>query len=153
MGRIAESLTRCKVIGLDTPVFLHPFESHPAYFLLTKELLDRIEHGHWEGMTSMIMLMETTVHPLRQLGWEDVARKYEILLVNFPHPTFAAIDHAAALLAAQLRAQFQVRPPDALQVAAALVHGAQAFVTNDKRLDSLSSLVRVVLLDDVLESR
>jgi hypothetical protein len=109
MGRIAERLTHCKIIGLDTPVFLYHFESHPAYFPLTKELLDGIECERWEGMTSMITLMETTVHPW-QLGREYVVRKYEALLVDFPHLTFAAIDREVARLAAQLRARFQVRP-------------------------------------------
>jgi predicted nucleic acid-binding protein len=152
MGRIAESLTGCKVIGLDTPVFLYHFESHLDYSPLTKELLDGIERGRWEGVTSMITLMETTVHPW-QVGREDVARKYEALLVNFPHLTFAVVDREVVRTAAQLRARFQVRPPDSLQVAAALVHEAQAFVTNDKHLERLGSLIRVVMLDDMLKGR
>ena len=151
MGRIAESLTGCKVIGLDTPVFLYHFESHPDYSPLTRELLDGIERGKWEGVTSMITLMETTVHPW-QAGREDVARKYEALLVNFPHLIFAPVDREVARIAAQLRARFQLRPPDALQAAAALVHGAQAFVTNERHLERIGSLLKVVILDDLLKS-
>jgi predicted nucleic acid-binding protein len=152
MGRIAENLTGCKVVGLDTPVFHYHFESHPDYSPLTKELLDGAERGRWEGVTSIITLMETTVHPWHA-GREDVARKYEALLVNFPHLTFAPVDREVACTAAQLRARFQVQPPDALQVAAALVHGAQTFVTNDKHLEWLGSLLRIVLLDAVLKGR
>jgi len=150
MGRIAKSLTGCKLVGVDTPVFLYHFEDHPVYRSLTHELLDGIERGRWEGVTSMITLMETTVHPWRA-GMEAVARKYEALLINFPHLTFVEIDRETARLAAQLRARFEIRPPDALQVAAALVSGAQAFVTNDKRLERLGELLKVVVLEKLLE--
>ena len=152
MGRITESLTGCGMIGVDTPVFIYHFEEHPDYALLTKEVLEGIERGRWEGVTSMITLMETTVHPWR-LGREEVARKYEALLLNFPHLTFAVIDREIARSAAQLRARFDVRPPDALQVAAALVRGAQAFVTNDKRLRKLEPLLKIIVLQDLLEGK
>jgi len=149
MGRVARRLTGCKIVGLDTPVFLYHLENNPGYSDLTQELLDGIERGRWEGITSAITLMEVTVHPW-QLEREEVARKYEALLVSFPHLSIAPIDREAARLAAQLRARFGLRPPDALQAAAVLTRGAQAFVTNDKRLKRLDPLIKVIVLEDLL---
>jgi predicted nucleic acid-binding protein len=151
MGKLTRSLSNCRVIGLDTPVFIYHLEKHETYARLTSELLGGIEDGLWEGVTSMITLMEITVHPWRARR-EEVARQYEALLLNFPHLTFAVVDREIARLAAQLRARFDVRPPDALQVAAALARGAPAFVTNDRRLKHLTPLIRIVLLEDFLSS-
>lgn len=46
-----------------------------------------------------------------------------------------------------IRAQYGIRVPDALQVAAALEMGATVFVTNDRRLSKLNELA-VIVLDD-----
>jgi predicted nucleic acid-binding protein len=54
--------------------------------------------------------------------------------------------------AAQLRARYRLRPADALQVATALVHGATAFVTNDRSLTRLRPALDVVLLDEFVPS-
>jgi RecA-family ATPase len=50
--------------------------------------------------------------------------------------------------AAQLRARYRLRPADALQMATALVHGATAFVTNDRQLTRLAPVLDIITLDD-----
>jgi predicted nucleic acid-binding protein len=91
--------------------------------------------------------MQINVHPWR-VGREDVARKYETLLMNFPNLEVVDIDRDAARIAAQLRARFDIRPPDALQVAASLSMGARSFITNDHRLSVLGALTEIIVLDD-----
>jgi predicted nucleic acid-binding protein len=77
-----------------------------------------------------------------------VAREYEALLVHFPNLTLADVTRDVARRAAQLRARYRVRPADALQAATALVHGATAFVTNDRRLVRLEPVLDVIVLED-----
>jgi predicted nucleic acid-binding protein len=60
------------------------------------------------------------------------------------------VDLEVARRAADLRAGYRLRPPDAIQLAAALFHGATAFVTNDKKLKQVNEL-KVLTLDDWLE--
>ena len=110
-----------------------------------------MENGKWHGVTSPITLMEINVHPW-QMGREDVARKYEALLINFPNLDIVNIDRDVARFAAQLRARFSLRPPDALQVAAALVSGAKGYLTNDRRLSNLYKLIDVIVLEDFITS-
>ena len=92
--------------------------------------------------------MEMTVRPW-QLQRPAVAREYEALLAHFPQLVLVDITRETARRAAQLRAAHRLRPADALQVAAALLHGATAFVGNDRQLLPLGSLVDVVLLDEL----
>ena len=110
-----------------------------------------MENGKWQGVTSTITLMEINVHPWR-VGREDVARKYETLLMNFPNLEIVNIDRDVARIAAQLRARFDIRPPDALQVAASLVAGGRGFLTNDRRLTGLQSFTEIIVLDDYLDA-
>jgi predicted nucleic acid-binding protein len=149
MDRIVRKLAAHPVVGLDTSIFIYHFEAHPRYQPLSAAILDGVERGKWRAVTSAITLMELTVQPWR-LGREDVARKYEALLAHFPHLQVVDIDRSTARLAAQLRAKYSLRPPDALQAAACLAHGASAWGTNDRRLVALQPIVDVVVLDDYL---
>jgi len=149
MGRLSQVLSGYPVVGLDTSIFIYHFESHPDYLSLTQELLEGIENSRWLGITSVIALMELAVRPF-QLNQEEAARKTEALLVHFPNLSIVDIDRAIARMAAQLRAQYSLRAPDALQVAACASAGARVFVTNDQKLARLEPVMRVVVLGNYL---
>ena len=57
----------------------------------------------------------------------------------------------SAELAAELRARYSLRTPDALQVATALVRRCEVFLTNDTRLKRVAE-IRVLTLDDLHET-
>lgn len=147
MGRLTERLSTGQLIGLDTSIFIYHLEAHPTYLLLTQELFNGIEMGQWSAATSVITLMELTVHPWR-MDRGDVARRYEALLVHFPNLNLLEIDRNIARRAAQLRARFRIQPADALQVATCLIHAANTFITNDSRLSGLRPVLDVLILDD-----
>lgn len=146
---IRERLAGHAVIGLDTAIFIYHLEAHPRYLPLTQELLAGVQDGQWTAITSTVTVMELTVRPW-QLDRPAVAREYEALLAHFPHLTLADVTRDVARQAAQLRARYRLRPADALQVATALVHGATAFVTNDRLLTRLAPELDVVVLDDLI---
>ena len=147
MGYLSERLAGHTAIGLDTSVFIYHLEAHPRYLPLTQELLSGVQAGQWPAITSTVTLMELTVRPW-QLERPGVAREYEALLVHFPHLTLADVTRDVARRAAQLRAGYRLRPADALQVATALLYDATAFVTNDRPLARLASILDIVILDD-----
>jgi len=150
MDEFSKRLARAKVIGLDTPIFIYFLENNARYGPLAQLTINGIEKGKWRGVTSTITLMEITVRPW-QLGRESAAREYEAILVHFPNLSVVDVDRNVARAAAQLRAKYNVSPPDALQVAASLSYGAKAFLTNDKRLSRLQELIDILVLDDFVE--
>ena len=152
MGRIGLTVPSGSVLGLDTSIFIYHFEAHPVYLPLTDELLVGIESGRWEAVTSVITLIEISVRPL-QLERPYVARQYEALLANFPHLKIFDVDRQIARTAAKLRVEYRLRPADALQVAACLQAGCQVFITNDRRLEPLNPILRIIILDDYLNER
>jgi predicted nucleic acid-binding protein len=150
MGRLSERLGSISVVGLDTAIFIYHFERHPRYFPLTQELFSSIEAGLRKGVTSTITLMEIIVKPLA-LRRQDVARKYEALLVNFPNLDIADLDRNVIRQAARLRAEYRIRPPDALQASGSLLYGAEVFITNDGLLKRLQDKLKVIILDDFID--
>jgi len=150
MDDLSKRLAKAKVIGLDTPLFIYFLENNERYGELARIIINGIEKGKWEGVTSTITLMEITVRPW-QLGRESVAREYEAVLVHFPNLSVVDVDRNVARAAAQLRAKYNVSPPDALQVAASLSYGAKAFLTNDKRLSKLEDVIEILVLDEFVE--
>lgn len=149
MGRITKRISQFSIVGLDTAVFIYHFEKNPAYIRLTRELFAGIEAGKLHGLTSSITLMEILVRPFA-LGRKNVARKYEALLVNFPNLDVVDLDRDIIRQAARLRAEYHLRPPDALQVSACLSHGAKVFITNDHLLERLKPQMEVIILDDFI---
>ncbi|MGE5123225.1 MAG: type II toxin-antitoxin system VapC family toxin [Acidobacteriaceae bacterium] len=147
MDKFSERIKPYPILGLDTSVFIYHFESHSKYVHLTRELFSGIETGKCSGITSTITLMEILIRPL-SLGALDVARKYETLLVSFPHLEMIDLDRDIIRRAAQIRADYHLRTPDALQISACLAKGARAFITNDRLLERLKEQIDIIILDD-----
>lgn len=144
MAGIEQRLAGHQVIGLDTAVFIYHFEAHPDYLGLTTAVLNNIQAGQQQAIASTIVIMELTVHPWRNRQ-PNVARQYEALLANFPNLTLHDVTRETARKAAQLRADYNLRPADALHVATALVHGATAFVSNNRQLARLESVIEPII--------
>lgn len=106
--------------------------------------------GVIKGVTSTTTLMEIIVKPYA-LGRQDIARKYEALLVNFLNLDIVDIDRDVIRQAASLRAEYHICPPDALQASASMIHGAQASITNDRVLEQLKIKLDMIILDDYID--
>lgn len=70
--------------------------------------------------------------------------------VRSRHLVLYAVDESVAIRAAELRARYELRTPDALQIATTLTHHCDAFLTNDAQLKQVDA-VRVLVLDDLAE--
>jgi len=144
---LSRALGRHRRCGLDTVVFIYHFESHPFYLPATSTVLSMVRDGNLDAVISVVTLMEIVVRPL-SLGRRAVAEEYEVLLAHFPHLEIHDADRWIARRAAELRARYQVKPADALQVATAQQAGATVFITNDEQLKRLASELEVLLLRD-----
>jgi predicted nucleic acid-binding protein len=115
------------LIYLDTCILIYLVERHPAHAAHIEKLLDACKS---ELAVSPLVKLECLVQPIRD---GDLVRQriYEGVLANLRS---LAIDETVWLAAAQLRARFNLRTPDALHLACAQTHGCEALWTNDDRL-------------------
>jgi predicted nucleic acid-binding protein len=72
-------------------------------------------------------------------------QQYQELFLNSQGFETQNINPDTAILAADLRARYNLRTPDALQIATALQSGCQAFLTNDTTLKRVTELTVLVL--------
>ena len=147
---LLDRLAGMHVILLDTMVFAYHLADHPDYSPLTAELLASVESGALVGLTTTLTLAELLTGPSRA-GDRRALGEYELFLTHFPHLQLAPLDVALARETALVRAETGLRTPDAIQVAAGRLHGADAIVTNDLRWRARVVRPELILLDDYLE--
>jgi predicted nucleic acid-binding protein len=142
-----EPLREVRRLGFDTAPMIYFVEAHPEYDAQITPIFERIEQGELEGITSVITLLKVLVQPIR-LNRIDLASRYHQLLLESERFSVLPITVEIAELAADLRARYNLRTPDALQVATALAHRCEAFLTNDARLKRVAE-IRVLTLEEL----
>jgi predicted nucleic acid-binding protein len=106
-----------------------------------------VADGSLFGMTTAIALLEVLVVPMRQHNLALQAEYRDLLLHSNNFATFN-ITTDSAQIAADLRARYGLKTPDALQLGCALENGCDAFLCNDTAFKRVTEL-RVLILDEL----
>ena len=127
-------------VGIDSAIFIYFIEAHPSYFALVAYICSRrsTRIGARES-TSALTLLETLVVPYR-VGDPALADRYELLLSRSRGLKLVDLDHALLRVAARLRADYAVKTPDSIQLAAALSKGCTTFLTHDRPLSKVQGI-------------
>jgi predicted nucleic acid-binding protein len=137
-----------QIVGLDTAPLIYFIEENSNYLNVVDAFFEALFRGEFTVITSVLTITEVLVYPLRQ-GNTILAQKYRDILFNSQGLTIIEVFPDIAETAAQLRANYNLRPPDAIQMATAIRGGASFFLTNDTRLPSLPGL-SVLVLDQLI---
>lgn len=138
-----------RIIGIDTMVFIYLLEDHPVFSEVCGKILEQIEIGNVKGITSVITLLEIMVKPKKD-NKQAIADDYEMIISNFPNLDVADVDMEISNIASTLRGNYNIKTPDAIQIATCIHKGGTAFFTNDSMLKKVKE-IEVVLLKDFLE--
>jgi len=139
---------------LDSSAIMAFHSPHEAAHPLAEHILRRIEHGTdpAHGYLSVVSVAEILVRPLRT----NQARFTYMhdFLFSFPNLTILSMDATVAVQAATIRSSMRLSLPDAMVVAAGLLAGCEAIVSNDARWKqrgaSLFPQFRWIYLSDYL---
>lgn len=138
---------KISLIGLDTMIFIYHFEKNKKYFPLTTSILNSIESGKVKALTSIVSLIEILTGALK-LKDKSLAEQYRLTLTSFPNLQLLDLDQKIGSKAAELRANYDLKTPDAIQVATAMVSKADSFITNDDGLKIVKE-IEIVLLKEL----
>lgn len=141
-------LEKYPIVGIDTVAFIYHLEENQRYLPFTNVLFEMVENGTIRGVTSVVTVMEILVKPKQEKN-EQAVEEYKFTLQTFPNLKIKPIDFGIAEKAAELRAVYGIKPPNALQIAASLDEGAKAFVTNDEKLEQVEE-IEVIVMKHVL---
>jgi len=138
-----------KIIGLDTMVFIYHFEENQVYSPLTFSIFESLEKGNFNGITSILTLLEILVKPKKENNLL-LTERYKILFETFPNLQVKTLNENIADIASSLRANYNINTPDAIQIATSLEAKADIFITNDTTLKKISE-IKVLLLSEMLK--
>lgn len=147
MGALASALAGHRLIALDTSVWIYHFEGSAAYGQAADSVLEVIAQGRIGAVASELVLLELLVAPLKKKT-QDVADEIELTLLHFPHLQLTPVTCAVLVRAAEIRARYGMRTPDAIMLATAIESGATLAVTNDSAWRKVDE-IEVLLLRDL----
>lgn len=138
------SQLRGQVVGLDTAPLIYFIEQNETYLERVRAFFQAMSRAEFQVVTSTLTLTEVLVHPLRS-GNVELAGQYRDIVLDQENLTTVPVSTEIAEAAAQLRATYNLRTPDAIQMATATQEDATFFLTNDARLASIPDLEVLVL--------
>jgi len=133
---------------IDTAPFIYFIEEHEKYFPVIKPIFDKVDLREIEAVTSTITLIEVLVQPVKHQN-EDLEDKYLKILTNNANLELISIGSSVAQKAARIRAQYEIKTPDAAQLACGILNGCDGFLTHDKALKKVKEIL-IITFDDLL---
>lgn len=121
---------------VDTAPWIYLLEDHPEFAPRFAGLFEAAAQGQFRLALTPITLAEVLTGPFKA-GQTALAKRYETALAQY---TLVPLTAAVASLAAQLRVQYRLKLPDAIQLASALDMGAAALVTHDRDFAAVEGL-------------
>jgi predicted nucleic acid-binding protein len=145
---LAGPLAAARLIALDTSTFIYLIEKHPIFFAAVEPIFREVDSGAVQAVTSVLTLLEVLVKPL-EASAIGIADDFRAAVSASANLRVVDIDRAVAEQAAHIRAAYGWRTPDAIHLATAQLASADAFVTNDDKLQAFTG-VQVVSLRAML---
>ena len=131
-GGLSEGAT----VLVDTAPWIYLLEDHAEFAPRFVGLFEAADRGQIQLALSTVTLAEVLTGPFKA-GQTALAKRYETALGAYQVVPLSA---TVASLAAQLRVQYRLKLPDAVQLASALEIGAAALVTHDRDFSAVEGL-------------
>jgi predicted nucleic acid-binding protein len=141
------TLANKSILFIDTAPFIYYFENHPRYAEKIENLFSAVYEKQIQVMTSLITYIEIITVPKRRQD-EKLIAKYRDFFTNSENIGLFPLTVQVAERTAFFRVEYNMRTPDAIQLATAEISGADYVITNDKTWRKVKE-VNVVTLDEL----
>lgn len=144
MKKTLKLQNKYRLIGLDTNIFIYYFQEHSKWGPVCREIILSVVIRKNLAITSTISLLEL-------LSFRTSPKQLALLKEEFlsiPNLELKDTNKEIAIEAAEIRRKYKFGLADAIQLATAKLGHAQAFITNDDRLNKFKEL-KVLLLKEI----
>jgi predicted nucleic acid-binding protein len=124
--KITDALSGINVLGVETAPFIYYTEKRPVYFEKMRAIFRLMNQGQFEVLCSVITLSETLNKPI-EANDQNLISTYNSLFENTYGITLISVNKSIARSAAELRARYRLKTPDALHVATAWKQAVRHF--------------------------
>lgn len=145
--KVVDALQSVERIYVESAPLIYYVEENPTYIDRMDVVIDIMLRNAIQGVCSVLILTEVLPIPLRT-GRKALVQEYQNILLNSREFVCLEINRQIAELAANIRAQYNVRTPDSLHLATAIHTNCDAFLTNDLGLKRITEL-RILVLDEL----
>lgn len=146
--KFLKDLNRHSIICIDSPVLIYHLELIKPYDELTRILIKKIAGNQTTCFISALTITELLTKPYRLKDREKI-NLFEMFIRSIPNTIIKSIDYDISKKAASLRGEYNLRTPDALVLATAIVTGSDLFITNDIALKRFKiDGIKTITLDD-----
>ena len=135
-----------KKLYLDSNIFMYALEGHELYWTVLQRLFQHIASQQILVCTSELALAECLVMPLK-LNNQPLAELYKTHLTSHAGLECVLLSREILIQAAQLRADLNIKLPDAIHVATALAVECDSLLTNDQGMRAPAALTIFQLKD------
>jgi predicted nucleic acid-binding protein len=132
---------------IETAPFIYFTEARAVYTDRMRAIFAEVSGDRLHVLTSAVTIPETLMKPL-QANDTPLVTRYRTMFYHTKGISVVSISPSAGDLAAELRARYNLRTPDALHVACAIDTGCNAFLTNDTGIKRVND-IRILILDDL----
>jgi predicted nucleic acid-binding protein len=140
-----------KKIFIDTAPLIYYIEEHKDYLSYLNLLFENLTKNNNTIFTSVITLLEVLVLPYKNNN-PELANKYKEILENSNDIHLYSVTAEISKNAASLRAKYNIRTPDSIQFATAIMTQADTFLTNDISLKKISEIETIILNEEIKKS-
>lgn len=145
--KIEDALQDVTNLYVETAPFIYFTEARAAYADKMRAIFAEVSDGRLQILTSAVTIPETLIKPL-QANDTSLVSRYRTMFYRTKGIRVMSVSPSAGDLAADLRARYNLRTPDALHVACAIDTDCDAFLTNDTGIRRVSE-IRILILDDL----
>jgi len=124
---------------IDTNIFIYHFESHPRFGNKASQKLERIIKSKGKIVCSTLVIAELLAK--KEISTNAQKRTdLKIKLLSTPNIELIAPDIFICEYAAILKGKYDIKLPDAIHIATALVNDCKVFCTADETLKKIKEI-------------
>lgn len=137
-----------KKVYFDTNPLIYALSGHPKYLTVMTQLFHGIHQKNFIGFSSELGLAELLVKPIRENDQSQVQTIYALFDGHF----LQLLSHHRQCfeIAADIRAKYRLKMPDAIHVATAIYHHIDVLVTADNEIDEKIQQIKIINLNDYI---
>jgi predicted nucleic acid-binding protein len=145
---LTDKLENVSRLGIDSGILIYLIEENEKYIDELVKMARKITEGQITAISASLTLTEVLVKPLKNKNIELFDTYHKILRYSTGFD-LVNLTPEIATRAAQIRADYNLKPPDAIILATALESNCQAFLTNDKQFQQIKE-IDILLLDELV---
>ena len=134
------------VIAIDSNIFIRALDDPGHLGEKSRIFLKNLTQTTDKAFISVMVLEEFFVRVYKEKRDKEMTRIMNLLTLG-EFISLVDINTQIALLAAEIRADYNIKAPDAIHLASAIESGAKTFITTDKRLPRKIGKLTIKVLD------